>query len=184
MREGFVSRSLPSQGQVFAPEPVSCRPHGVDVNLQTGRWTECAVKYFMEAGGLDREAAEGEGRAGAAASPSQKIETRGREVADHAAAGTVSRPAGRPRPSLFALPAQQPHDLPLPDHVADLLRGTRRPRPPPPLRLLPVEPARFHEVLHRLLEGPAPGLQVHVDADARGPIAAQPQHLPRPATVG
>ncbi len=46
---------------------------GVDVNLHTGRWTfEQAVKYFMEAGGLDREAAEGEA-AGAAASPTQKI---------------------------------------------------------------------------------------------------------------
>jgi uncharacterized protein (DUF885 family) len=46
---------------------------GVDVNLHTGRWTfEQAVKYFMESGGLDREAAEGEA-AGAAASPSQKI---------------------------------------------------------------------------------------------------------------
>ena len=46
---------------------------GVDVNLQTGRWTfPQAVDYFMEAGGLDREAATGEA-AGAASSPSQKI---------------------------------------------------------------------------------------------------------------
>ncbi len=46
---------------------------GVDVNLHTGRWSfEQAVQYFMEAGGLDREAAEGEA-AGAASSPSQKI---------------------------------------------------------------------------------------------------------------
>src|SRR5262245_43900414 len=46
---------------------------GVDVNLHTGRWSfEQAVKYFMEAGGLDREAAEGEA-AGAASSPTQKI---------------------------------------------------------------------------------------------------------------
>jgi uncharacterized protein (DUF885 family) len=46
---------------------------GVDVNLHTGRWTfEQAVKYFMDAGGLDREAAEGEA-AGAATNPSQKI---------------------------------------------------------------------------------------------------------------
>jgi uncharacterized protein (DUF885 family) len=45
----------------------------VDVNLQSGRWSfEQAVEYFMEAGGLDREAAEGEA-AGAASSPSQKI---------------------------------------------------------------------------------------------------------------
>ena len=46
---------------------------GVDVNLHTGKWTfEQAVKYFMDAGGLDREAAEGEA-AGAASSPTQKI---------------------------------------------------------------------------------------------------------------
>ncbi len=46
---------------------------GVDVNLQTGRWSfEEAVDYFMEAGGLDREAAEGEA-AGAASEPTQKI---------------------------------------------------------------------------------------------------------------
>src|SRR3989440_9615466 len=46
---------------------------GVDVKLHTARWTSAqAVKYFMEAGGLDREAAEGEA-AGAAASPTQKI---------------------------------------------------------------------------------------------------------------
>jgi len=43
------------------------------VNLHTGRWTfEQAVKYFMDAGGLDHEAATGEA-AGAASSPHQKI---------------------------------------------------------------------------------------------------------------
>jgi uncharacterized protein (DUF885 family) len=46
---------------------------GVDVNLHTGRWTfPQAVTYFMEAGGLDKEAAEGEA-AGAASDPTQKI---------------------------------------------------------------------------------------------------------------
>jgi uncharacterized protein (DUF885 family) len=46
---------------------------GVDVNLHTGKWTfDQAVNYFMEAGGLDREAATGEA-AGAAANPTQKI---------------------------------------------------------------------------------------------------------------
>ena len=50
-----------------------CARIGVDVNLHTGKWSfEQAVKYFMEAGGLDREAAEGEA-AGAASSPTQKI---------------------------------------------------------------------------------------------------------------
>ena len=46
---------------------------GVDVNLHTGRWTfEQGVNYFMDGGGLDKEAAEGEA-AGAASSPTQKI---------------------------------------------------------------------------------------------------------------
>ncbi|HEX3584019.1 MAG TPA: DUF885 family protein, partial [Thermoanaerobaculia bacterium] len=46
---------------------------GVDVNLHTGKWTfEQGVRYFMEGGGLDREAATGEA-AGSASSPTQKI---------------------------------------------------------------------------------------------------------------
>jgi uncharacterized protein (DUF885 family) len=73
MREGLYPDQSPSQGQVLRLSRYRAARIGVDVNLQTGRWTfEQAVKYFMEAGGLDREAAEGEA-AGAAASPSQKI---------------------------------------------------------------------------------------------------------------
>jgi uncharacterized protein (DUF885 family) len=73
MREGLYPEQSPSQGQVLRLARYRAARIGVDVNLQTGRWTfEQAVKYFMEAGGLDREAAEGEA-AGAAASPSQKI---------------------------------------------------------------------------------------------------------------
>ncbi len=73
MREGLYPDQSPSQGQVLRLSRYRAARIGVDVNLQTGRWTfEQAVKYFMEAGGLDREAAEGEA-AGAAARPSQKI---------------------------------------------------------------------------------------------------------------
>jgi len=73
MREGLYPFNSPSQGQVMRLTRYRAAHIGVDVNLHTGRWTfEQAVKYFMEAGGLDREAAEGEA-AGAAASPSQKI---------------------------------------------------------------------------------------------------------------
>jgi uncharacterized protein (DUF885 family) len=73
MREGLYPDQSPSQGQVLRLARYRAARIGVDVNLQTGRWSfEQAVKYFMEAGGLDREAAEGEA-AGAAASPSQKI---------------------------------------------------------------------------------------------------------------
>lgn len=73
MREGLYPDQSPSQGQVLRLSRYRAARIGADVNLHTGRWTfEQAVKYFMEAGGLDREAAEGEA-AGAAASPSQKI---------------------------------------------------------------------------------------------------------------
>jgi uncharacterized protein (DUF885 family) len=73
LREGLYPANSASQGQVFRLSRYRSARIGVDVNIQTGRWSfEEAVKYFMEAGGLDREAAEGEA-AGAAASPSQKI---------------------------------------------------------------------------------------------------------------
>ena len=70
---GLYPGNSPSQGQVLRLSRYRAARIGVDVNLHTGRWTfEEAVRYFMEAGGLDREAAEGEA-AGAASSPSQKI---------------------------------------------------------------------------------------------------------------
>jgi uncharacterized protein (DUF885 family) len=73
MRTGLYPVNSASQGQVLRLSRYRAARIGVDVNLHTGRWTfEEAVKYFMEAGGLDREAAEGEA-AGAAASPTQKI---------------------------------------------------------------------------------------------------------------
>jgi uncharacterized protein (DUF885 family) len=73
MRTGLYPNNSPSQGQVLRLSRYRAARIGVDVNLHTGRWTfEQAVKYFMEAGGLDREAAEGEA-AGAASSPTQKI---------------------------------------------------------------------------------------------------------------
>jgi uncharacterized protein (DUF885 family) len=73
MRAGLYPLNSASQGQVLRLARYRCARIGVDVNLHTGKWTfEQAVKYFMEAGGLDREAAEGEA-AGAASSPTQKI---------------------------------------------------------------------------------------------------------------
>ena len=73
MRTGLYPNNSASQGQILRLSRYRAARIGVDVNLHTGRWTfEQAVKYFMEAGGLDREAAEGEA-AGAASSPTQKI---------------------------------------------------------------------------------------------------------------
>ena len=72
-RQGLYPENSPAQGQVLRLSRYRAARIGVDVNLHTGKWSfEQAVRYFMEAGGLDREAAEGEA-AGAAASPLQKI---------------------------------------------------------------------------------------------------------------
>ena len=72
-RAGLYPLNSAAQGQVLRLSRYRAARIGVDVNLHTGKWTfEQAVQYFMEAGGLDHEAAEGEA-AGAAASPTQKI---------------------------------------------------------------------------------------------------------------
>jgi uncharacterized protein (DUF885 family) len=73
MKTGLYPDDSPAQGQILRLSRYRAARIGVDVNLHTGRWSfEQAVKYFMEAGGLDREAAEGEA-AGAASNPHQKI---------------------------------------------------------------------------------------------------------------
>ena len=73
LREGLYPDESAAEGQVLRLSRYRAARIGVDVNLQTDRWNfEQAVRYFMEAGGLDREAAEGEA-AGAASNPSQKI---------------------------------------------------------------------------------------------------------------
>ncbi len=73
VRTGLYPADTAAVGQVLRLSRYRGARIGVDVNLHTGRWTfEQAVKYFMESGGLDREAAEGEA-AGAASSPHQKI---------------------------------------------------------------------------------------------------------------
>ena len=73
MRTGLYPDNSAAQGQILRLSRYRGARIGVDVNLHTGRWTfPQAVSYFMDAGGLDKEAAEGEA-AGAASSPHQKI---------------------------------------------------------------------------------------------------------------
>jgi uncharacterized protein (DUF885 family) len=73
LREGLYAENSPAHGQILRLSRYRAARIGVDVNLHTGKWTfEQGVKYFMEGGGLDHEAAEGEA-AGAASSPTQKI---------------------------------------------------------------------------------------------------------------
>src|SRR5436189_3982082 len=73
MRTGLYPPDSAAAAQILRLSRYRAARIGVDVNLHTGRWTfEQAVKYFQEAGGLDREAAEGEA-AGAASDPTQKI---------------------------------------------------------------------------------------------------------------
>ena len=73
MRTGLYPENSAAQGQILRLSRYRSARIGVDVNLHTGRWPfDEAVKYFMEAGGLDEEAARGEA-AGAASDPTQKI---------------------------------------------------------------------------------------------------------------
>jgi uncharacterized protein (DUF885 family) len=72
-RSGLYAEDSAAYAQVLRLSRYRAARIGVDVNLHTGRWSfEQAVQSFMDAGGLDREAAEGEA-AGAASNPSQKI---------------------------------------------------------------------------------------------------------------
>jgi uncharacterized protein (DUF885 family) len=72
-RRGMYGDSSAGGAQILRLGRYRAARIGVDVNLQTGRWTfDQAAHYFQEAGGLDSEAATGEA-AGAASSPSQKI---------------------------------------------------------------------------------------------------------------
>src|SRR5256885_7366963 len=67
MRTGLYPENSAAQGQILRLSRYRSARIGVDVNLHTGKWTfEQAVEYFMEAGGLDREAAEGEAAGGGA----------------------------------------------------------------------------------------------------------------------
>ena len=75
MRTGLYPMNSASQGQVLRLSRYRSARIGADVNLHTGKWTfEQAVQYFMEAGGLDREAATGEA-AGAASDPPRRSAT-------------------------------------------------------------------------------------------------------------
>src|ERR1700752_107158 len=59
MRTGLYPENSAAQGQILRLSRYRGARIGADVNLHTGRWTfEQAVKYFMDAGGLDREGAE------------------------------------------------------------------------------------------------------------------------------
>ena len=73
LREGLYPPNSASEGQVLRLARYRAARIGVDVNLHSGAWSfNQAVEYFMNGGGLDREAATGEA-AGAAADPTQKI---------------------------------------------------------------------------------------------------------------
>jgi len=73
LREGLYPPDSATAGQVLRLARYRAARIGVDVNLHTGKWTfDQAVNYFMEGGGLDREAATGEA-AGSAVDPTQKI---------------------------------------------------------------------------------------------------------------
>src|SRR5207244_9629574 len=55
VRQGLYPENSPAQGQVLRLSRYRAARIGVDVNLHTGKWSfEQAVRYFMDAGGLDQ----------------------------------------------------------------------------------------------------------------------------------
>ena len=73
LRAGLYPANSAGAAQILRLARYRAARIGVDVNLHTGRWTfPQAVRYFMDGGGLDEEAATGEA-AGAASEPTQKI---------------------------------------------------------------------------------------------------------------
>jgi uncharacterized protein (DUF885 family) len=73
LHEGLIAQNTGGHGQVLRLSRYRAARVGVDANLHTGKWTfDQAVQYFMNEGGLDHEAAEGEA-AGAASQPTQKM---------------------------------------------------------------------------------------------------------------
>jgi len=80
MRTGLYPNNSPAQGQILRLSRYRAARDRRGRNLHTGRWNfEQAVKIFMDAGGLDREAAEGEA-AGAASSPTAKDQLHHRQM--------------------------------------------------------------------------------------------------------
>src|SRR5205085_3598157 len=76
-----------------------------------------------------------------------------------------------------AITPEQIHDLPFAHDVTDLLRRTRSRAGRFAFGRLVIQPARFHEILHGLLEGPLARVQIHVHSDPRRAIPREPQHL-------
>jgi uncharacterized protein (DUF885 family) len=77
LREGLYPENSAAHGMILRLSRYRATRIGVDVNLHTGKWTfEQGVKYFMEGGGLDREAAEGEAAGSASCGSSGCIATR------------------------------------------------------------------------------------------------------------
>src|SRR5262249_25104080 len=70
--------------------------------------------------------------------------------------------------------------LPFSERIVDLLPRSRGRPGRLAGRRLAIEAPFLHEVVHRLIEAPLTGVQLHVHRDAGGAVAHQPQHLPEP----
>src|SRR6266513_4603994 len=77
----------------------------------------------------------------------------------------------------IAVAAEELHDLPFADHVADLLRWIGGRARSFTGRRFAIESAALHEMPDGSIERPDAGVQIHVDADSRGAIAREPQDL-------
>src|SRR5262245_38403473 len=80
-------------------------------------------------------------------------------------------------PLLILVLPEQTHDLPLAHHVRDLLGRTCGSACCFTRGRLTIQSSSFHEVLHRLVEGPPSRMQIHIYSDSRCAISRKPKDL-------
>lgn len=73
--------------------------------------------------------------------------------------------------------AEKSHDLVLTGDVSHFLRWIRSRAGSFAGCRFPIETARAHEVIDRLLESPAPSVEIYVHAYASGTVAGKPKDL-------
>src|SRR5216683_447720 len=78
---------------------------------------------------------------------------------------------------LVAIFSQQPHNLPLANHVGNLLRWTRSRAGSFTRCGFAIQAASFHEVVYCLIKSPLAGVQIHIHANSRGAVTREPEYL-------
>src|SRR5687767_13985175 len=78
---------------------------------------------------------------------------------------------------LVAIFSQQPHNLPLANHISNLLRRTRGGAGSFTGGGFAIKTACFHEVVNCLIESPLACVQVHINTNPGGAVTRETEYL-------